>query len=154
MSPWTPVIVTVVLGISGLGIQALLLAYFIGKMKEQQNGQKELVAVFQEFTREAIGALTDRMRDLDKMAMSAGSDRASITARLTAVERNTDGLQSLRESFARHEGAFESFKGNVESHNAKVDRELTGIHAQLANLATGRAGEVRRLGSNKAKAAE
>lgn len=149
MSPWVPVFVTVALGLTGLGIQALLLAYFIGKMKEQQTGQRELVGVFQKFTDKAIGALTDRMGALDKMNAESGSDRATLGARLTAVERNTDGLQSLRETFAGHSAAFQAFKERSEGHQGKVDRELAGIHRALGNIAMGRASEVVQLGKQE-----
>lgn len=142
ISPWVPVIVTVILGLAGLGIQALLLAYFIGKMKQQQTGQEALVKVFQDFTEKAISALTERLANLDKFATSSQADRAALNARLQAVERNTDGLQNLRETFSGHAAAFLAFKENAEAHQGKVDRELNGIHRQLANIAMGRVGEV------------
>ena len=33
MHPWVPVIVTIGLGLAGLGVQGLLLAFFLGRMK-------------------------------------------------------------------------------------------------------------------------
>lgn len=142
MSPWIPTVVTVALGLIGLSIQGMLFAYFVGRMKEAQVGQANLVKTFQEFTEKTIDALLTRMSDLDAMAAESRGDRSALNARLTAVERNTDGLQSLRESFAGHKASFDAHRERTESGLAQVQRQLDGIHRQLANIATGKLGEV------------
>lgn len=142
MSPWVPVAITVVLGVMGLGIQALLLAYFIGKMKEQQNGQKSLVEAFQKFTDQAIASLVGRIASLDDVTTESKVSHAALNARLMTVEHNTEGLQTLRETFAGHAATFLAFKERMESDSAAMKREMAVANRQLANIATGRVGEV------------
>ena len=142
MAPWIPVVVTLVLGIIGLAIQGLLLAYFIGRMKENQTGQQALVAAFQKFTEQAITALTTRMGAVDAFTAESRSDRAAITARLGAVEKLVEGMPAFREEFAAHRATSEAHQHRVEAELGRILQAQEGQQRQLANLALRAPGEV------------
>lgn len=136
MHPWIPVVVTVALGLIGLAIQACLLAFFIGKMREQQAGQERLVNVFREFTEKAIDAMMTRLGRFDEIAAESQADRATLNAKLSVVERNTDGLQGLREAMAAHAATFGAHRERQEADMEKLNRAMEGVQRQLATLAT------------------
>jgi hypothetical protein len=142
LPPWVPVFITVALGMIGLGIQACLLAYFLGKMKEHQAGSQALVDAFKEFTNLAIANLTQRLDGVDEFANVSRLDRGAMTARLQSVERNTEGLQGLREGMAGLTATFQAHRERTESDLAHVNRSLEGLQRQLANLVSGGSGRV------------
>lgn len=136
MHPWIPVVVTVALGLIGLAIQACLLAFFVGKMREHQAGQERLVNVFREFTEKAIDAMMGRMARFDEMAAESKADRATLNAKLALVERNTEGLQGLREQMATLNATFQAHRERVEVDLEKQVMAMEGVQRQLATLAT------------------
>lgn len=142
MAPWIPVVVTLVLGLVGLGIQGLLLAYFVGRMKEQQTGQAALVAAFQKFTEQAITALTARMGAVDAFTAESKSDRTNLATRLGALERLVEGLPQFREDFAAFRATSESHQGRVEAELGRILQAQEGQQRQLANLALRSPGDV------------
>lgn len=142
MQAWIPVAVTVVLGLLGLGIQGLLLAYFIGRMKENQLGQAQLVETFQAFTTKTLDTLLSRMAGVDSVLSSAGADRASIHARLDNVERNTNGLQEDRQAFAAFRATSVAHQERTEAELARILQTQEGLQRQLANLALRQPGEI------------
>lgn len=135
MSEWTPVIVTIVLGLVGLAIQGFLLAYFVGRMREHQEGQGRLVDAFQTFTERALTALTDRMTVMDTFAQQTNSHRAELSARLGAVEASTEGLPRFREEFARQSATTIAHQTRIESDMERINRAVEGLQRQVANLA-------------------
>lgn len=145
MAPWVPVVVTLVLGVVGLGIQGLLLAYFLGRMKEHQSGQAQLVDTFQQFTQQALAALTTRMAALDSIASESKSDRAAITARLGGIEQSTDGLPRFREEFAAFRATATSHQERMESEVGRILQAQDGIQRQLQTLALRQPGKVHEL---------
>lgn len=147
MPEWVPVIITVALGLAGLGVQALLLAYFLGRMKAQQEGAEALIATFRDFTRQAIAQLTERLDAVDEFATKSREHRAQLDARLGGVERNTEGLQGVRESMAALTATFTAHRERNESDMAHVNRSLEGVQRQLGNMMTGGAGKVLELGN-------
>lgn len=149
MQPWVPVIVTLILGVIGLGIQGLLLAYFVGRMKESQIGQAALVAAFQQFTDQAITSLTTRMGAVDAFTSEARSDRASLATRLGGVERLVDGLPKFREEFAAFRATSEGHQSRVEDELGRILRAQEGQQRQLANLALRAPGDVVSLPATK-----
>mgnify|MGYP007071569240 CR=1 FL=1 len=142
MAPWIPVVVTLVLGLVGLGIQGLLLAYFVGRMKEQQTGQAALVAAFQKFTEQAITALTARMGAVDSFTSESKSDRAAITARLGGIEKLVEGMPQFREEFAAHRATSDAHQQRVEAELHRILQAQEGQQRQLANLALRSPGDV------------
>lgn len=152
MHPWTPVIVTLVLGLVGLGIQGLLLAYFVGRMKENQLGQAQLVETFQAFTTKTIDALLTRMAAVDGMLSAAGADRAGIHQRLQGIERDTNGLQDDRQAFAAFRATTEAHQERTEAELSRILMALEGQQRQLANLALRAPGEVVSLPATKGSA--
>lgn len=149
MHPWTPVIVTIVLGVFGLAVQGFLLAYFIGRMKENQMGQAALVAAFQDFTKTAIEGLMERMKTVDELGSASTADRAALNARLMTIEKTTEGLPRLREDFAGHRAKSEAHHNRVESELQRVNMSLEGVQRQLGNLAVHGPGKVVEMGSAK-----
>lgn len=145
MQPWIPVAVTIVLGITGLGIQGLLLAYFLGRMKEHQSGQAALVAAFQKFTDQAIGALTERMGAVDAFTSESKSDRAALSQRLGAIEDRTEGLPRFREEFAAYRATSEAHQSRMESEVGRILQAQDGIQRQLQTLALRQPGKILEL---------
>lgn len=142
MSPWIPVVVTIVLGVLGLAVQSVLLAFFLGRMKEHQSSQNTLVATFQKFTESALTALTARMGAVDAFTVESRTDRASLQARMVSLERLVDGLPRFREEFASHRATSESHQSRVEAELARILQAQEGQQRQLANLALRAPGEV------------
>lgn len=136
MTPWLPVIVTVALGVIGLAIQGALLAYFIGRMKEHQAGQEKLVGVFQSFTEAAITGLTSRLGVLDEIAAESKADRATLNAKMTQVERNTEGLGGLREALAAYRATFEATRDRQKDDLDRLNRGVESVQRQLAQIAS------------------
>lgn len=135
MHPWVPVIITVALGVSGLGIQGLLLAYFLGRMKENQLGQEKLVTAFQAFTAQTLAGLMERLQKFDSLAADSQTDRANINARLTGLERSTDGLPKFREDFAGFAATSRAHQERTEAELARMSRGMEGLQRQIAELA-------------------
>lgn len=136
MHPWIPVAVTICLGILGLGIQGLLLAYFLGRMKEHQAGQAALVATFQRFTEGALEALTARMGSMDRFASDSSAGRAEMSARLSGLEQATDGMPKFREDFAEHRAEARAHMSQMRSDMQRVNMSLEGLQRQVGSLAT------------------
>lgn len=142
MQPWIPVIVTIVLGAIGLGVQGLLLAYFIGRMKENQAGQAQLVETFQAFTTKTIDALLIRMGAVDGVLSAAGADRAAIHQRLQSIEKDTNGLQADRQAFAAFQATTTAHQERTEAELGRILQALEGQQRQLANLALRAPGDI------------
>jgi hypothetical protein len=142
MAPWIPVLVTIVLGVTGLGLQALALAYFIGRMKENQAGQAALVEAFKAFTTKTLDALLLRMGAVDSVLSAAGADRAAIHQRLQGIERDTNGLQEDRQRFAAFEATTTAHQERTEAELGRILQALEGQQRQLANLALRAPGDV------------
>lgn len=149
MQPWIPVVVTIVLGLVGLGIQGLLLAYFIGRMKENQMGQAQLVETFQTFTTKTIDALLIRMGAVDSVLSAAGADRAAIHQRLQGIEKDTNGLQADRKSFAAFQATTSAHQERTEAELSRILQALEGQQRQLANLALRAPGDIISLPATK-----
>lgn len=135
MPPWLPVVVTIILGCVGLAIQAAVLAYFLGRMKQHQESQATLVATLQNFTAKAIDALTNRLGAVDSFTAESKADRSALSARLTALERNTDGLQKLKEDFAGFMGGARAHQERVESDISRLNNGVEGMQRQIGQLA-------------------
>lgn len=135
MHPWVPVLVTISLGLTGLGIQGLLLAFFLGRMKAHQEGQSALVAAFQSFTEKAITQLGTRMEKVDAFTAESQADRATLTARVRGIEQNTEGLPMLREQFARHAAKAEAHQERMESDLVRANSGIESLQRQVAQLA-------------------
>lgn len=135
MPPWLPVVVTILLGCIGLAIQAAVLAYFLGRMKQHQESQATLVATLQNFTAKAIDALTNRLGAVDSFTAESKADRSALSARLTALERNTDGLQKLKEDFAGFMGGARAHQERVESDISRLNNGIEGMQRQIGQLA-------------------
>lgn len=135
MPPWLPVLVTIVLGCVGLAIQASVLAYFLGRMKQHQESQATLVQTLQHFTSQAIDALTGRLGAVDSFTAESKADRAALAARLVGLERNTDGLQKLKEDFAGFAAGSRAHQERMESDVSRLNMGMEGMQRQLGNLA-------------------
>lgn len=135
MPPWLPVVVTIILGCVGLAIQASVLAYFLGRMKQHQESQATLVETLQKFTSQAIDALTGRLGAVDSFTAESKADRSALAARLTALERNTDGLQKLKEDFAGFAAGSKAHQERVEADVARLNSGVEGVQRQIASLA-------------------
>lgn len=142
LQPWIPVLVTIVLGLVGLGIQGLALAYFIGRMKENQTGQAALVEAFKTFTTKTLDALLLRMGTVDSVLSAAGADRAAIHQRLQGIERDTEGLRDDREQFAAFRATTTAHQDRTEAELGRILQALEGQQRQLANLALRSPGDV------------
>lgn len=126
---------TIILGCIGLAIQAAVLAYFLGRMKQHQESQATLVATLQNFTAKAIDALTNRLGAVDSFTAESKADRSALSARLTALERNTDGLQKLKEDFAGFMGGARAHQERVESDISRLNNGVEGMQRQIGQLA-------------------
>lgn len=135
MHPWVPVIITVALGVCGLGVQGLLLAYFLGRMKENQLGQEKLVTAFQDFTAQTLQGLMERLQKFDSLAADSQTDRTNINARLMGLERATDGLPKFREDFAGFAATSRAHQERTESELQRMARGMEGLQRQIAELA-------------------
>lgn len=135
MHPWVPVIITVVLGVAGLTVQGLLLAYFLGRMKENQLGQEKLVKAFQDFTGATIAGLVERLEKFDEIASDSSTDRAKLNEKMSGVERSTEGLPRFREEFAGFIAKSAAHQDRTESELERMGRSLEGLQRQISELA-------------------
>jgi len=142
VQPWIPVFVTIGLGVIGLAIQGALLAFFIGRMKENQLGQAALVAAFQAFTAQTITGLMERMKTVDEVGAATIADRAAINARLMGLERQTEGMPQLREDFAAHRAKAEAHQDRVEAELGRILTAQESAQRQLQTLALRQPGKI------------
>ncbi len=149
MHPWVPVLVTISLGALGLGVQGLLLAFFLGRMKAHQEGQTVLVQTFQRFTEQAIVALTDRMAKVDSFTAESHASSATFAARLAAIEQATDGLPRFREEFAAFSATTKAHHERVEHDLGRLGSACDSLQRQVAQLAINGPGKLVEMASQK-----
>ena len=101
----------------------------------QARVQATLVATLQNFTAKAIDALTNRLGAVDSFTAESKADRSALSARLTALERNTDGLQKLKEDFAGFMGGARAHQERVESDISRLNNGVEGMQRQIGQLA-------------------
>lgn len=149
MHPWVPVLVTISLGLAGLGAQGLLVAFFLGRMKAHQEGQAALVGAFQNFTEKAISQLSARMEKVDAFTAESHASAATLAARLAGVEQSTDGLPRFREEFASFSAATKAHQGRVEHEMSRLGTGVDSLQRQVASLAIHGPGKLVELGAHK-----
>lgn len=149
MHPWVPVLVTIALGALGLGVQGLLLAFFLGRMKAHQESQATLVSTFQRFTERAIEALTSRMEKVDAFTAESHASAATLSARLGSVEQSTDGLPRFREEFAAFSASTKAHQVRVEHDLERMSAGVDSLQRQVAHLAIHGPGQLVEMASKK-----
>jgi hypothetical protein len=159
LSPWVPVIISGLLGTVGLGAQAVLVAFFLGKLRSQQDGQRDLfnayqqsqktlsetqaaatgalLAAFTEQFRMAIQGFQTRLGDFETWNDKHRVNAAEIDVRLGAVERNTENSRQAAENLIRLQTQFEAFVATWSKADERTQRDLTSLQRQMANVATG-----------------
>lgn len=130
-SPWIPVLVTVFLGLCGLGLQGIIFAFFMGKMK-----------VSQEITEKLVDGLVQRMNTTADEERGRAREDGALGARLDQVQQQTAGIEHLRETVTRLDERFAGFSGRVDEGHEALRRDLTGLQRQLGALVSGSAGAV------------
>lgn len=144
-SPWIPVLLSLGFGLSGFVIQALLFAYFLGRMKAQQESQKDLVETLKSFTSQALDGLNARMSKVDTFTATASTERAGLSARLKGVEDKTEGLPAFREEFAGFSARTIAHQERLESDVRRVSDGVTSLQRQVGNLAIHGPGQLVKL---------
>ena len=153
MHPWVPVLVTVFLGLIGLGIQGAAMAFFLGKMRAEQTASaaasaanqaanRQLVDVFQAFTTKTVDAMLERLAEFDTMARDAAGARAALDQRLATVENAASGLAAVPLVLSEFKGEFNAHRQITERELAHVARNFDGVQRQLAELVRGGSGGV------------
>lgn len=164
LSPWVPVIISALLGIVGLGAQAVLVAFFLGKLRSQQDGQRDLFnayqqsqktltetqtaatgALLQAFTQQftaAIAGFQTRLGDFESWNDKHRVNAAEIDVRLGAVERNTENSRQGAENLIRLQTRFDSFVEAWGKADERTQRDLTSLQRQMANVATNGGGQL------------
>lgn len=132
---WTSLAVSVLVAFIGLSIQGAMLAYFLGRMKQHQESQAQLVNTLQNFTQQAIEALTGRLGRVDEFTAESKSDRSNIRARLASLEANTRGLPGFREDFAAFSAGSKAHQERLESDVKRLNAGVDALQRQMANLA-------------------
>lgn len=142
MPSWVSVIV-------GLALQGLMLAYFLGRMKAQQEGQRELIDAFKAFATSAIDRLSSRADASDAATTEAVKERASLSSRVRAIELSTDGLPRFREDFIAFSSTSQTTMVHVEKEVKRLANACEGMQRQIANLAFHGTGQIVKLPENK-----
>ena len=157
LSPWVPVIISGLLGIIGLGAQAVLVAFFLGKLRSQQDGQRDLfnaytasqktlsetqaaataalLAAFTEQFRMAIQGFQTRLGDFETWNDKHRVNAAEIDVRLGAVERNTENSRQGAENLIRLQTMFDAFVATWTKADERTQRDLQSLQRQMANVA-------------------
>lgn len=148
-SPWIPVFLSLGFGLSGFVIQGLLFAYFLGRMKAQQEAQKDLVDTLKSFTSQALDGLNARMSKVDTFTSTASTERAGLSARLQNVEDKTAGLPAFREDFAGFSARTIAHQERLESDVSRVSDGVNSLQRQVANLATVGPGKLLKMPEQK-----
>lgn len=146
MSPWVSVAVTVVIGTLGLGCNAVLIAFFLGKMRQQQAGFEQMFSAYQGFqrtimeqlastTRQAIDALNAKASEFDAFADGSAHDRARLNVRMEQVEANTSALRGLHDTVLTMNTRQEMAHQAQREASERMQRDITGLQRQVANIA-------------------
>lgn len=148
-NPWIPVVLTIVFGIAGFGVQGLLFAYFLGRMKAQQEAQKDLVDTLKDFTSKALDGLNQRMSKVDTFTAEASSERAGVSARLKNVESKVEGLPLFREEFVAFSAHTKAHQERIEADLKRTSDGVESLQRQVANLAFHGPGQLVKLPETK-----
>jgi len=153
VSPWIPVIVTVTIFLVGLAAQGMMFAFFMGKMKTQVDSlktqserdaaaQDKLMELHRTTLQTIIDSLLRRMEDSDQFFTRARGEYEALKAKVEHIDRNTAGLQDLREELARLGARFDAHHEGQNQDMAAIKRDITSIQRQLATLAVSGPGKV------------
>lgn len=174
LSPWVPVIISGLLGAVGLGAQAVLVAFFLGKLRSQQDGQRDLFNAYtasqktladaqaaataallgaftQQFT-DAIRGFQVRLGDFETWNDKHRVNAAEIDVRLGAVERNTENSRQGAENLIRLQTRFDGFVEQWTKADERTQRDLQSLQRQMANVASGAGDRVVELPSRAPRA--
>lgn len=164
LSPWVPVIISGVVGACGLGAQAVLVAFFLGKLRSQQDAQRDLfnaytasqktlsetqsaataalLAAFTEQFRMAIQGFQSRLGDFETWNDKHRVTAAEIDVRLGAVERNTENSRQGAENLIRLQTMFDAFVTTWTKADERTQRDLQSLQRQMANVAAHGGGQL------------
>lgn len=124
VSPWLPVIISGVVLLIGVGVQLAAFAYFTGRMKGGQEATNALVL-----------GLINRMDAFDKGALNRAEEKGDLSARLDHVEKNTEGLGSIREQLVRLTERFEGAERTATARDETYRSHFDSLGRQMQGLA-------------------
>lgn len=140
MNPWTPVLVSGFVALVGVGGNAVLIAFFLGKMRATQDGFEKLFRAYQDFTAQTLAGLAARMAQLDRSGDASATDRARMNVRLDQLERGSGETRELRDELMKLSARAELHHRELDLGVARLRRSSAQMQRQIATLATGRAG--------------
>lgn len=134
MPPWVNVMISIVVVLLGVGGNLAVVSFFLGKMRGQLDGQRQLMEAHQAFTKQIVDSLLSRMADADQFFTQSHSGQAELRARMEHVERNTNGLQSLREEVARIGARFQAHHEQSQEETRRINMGVESLQRQMGNL--------------------
>ena len=138
--PWFSALLSLGVALLGVGGNAVLVAFFLGKLRATQDGFEKLFGAYQEFIAHTLGALAARMSAFDASGDASATDRARINVRLDQLERGADDVRRLRDEVMKLSARGEIQHRELGGEVSRLRRSTVQIQRQIASLATGRAG--------------
>lgn len=143
MTPaWAPVLVSVLVALLGVGGNAVLVAFFLGKLRATQDGFEKLFRAYQDVTTHALTELAARMRHVDASGDASAVDRARLNVRLDQLEAAAGEARDLRDELMKLSARGDLQHRDLAQAVARLRRTQAQTQRQIASLATGRAGVV------------
>ena len=139
-SPWLSPMVSLSVALLGVGGNAVLVAFFLGKLRAAQDGFEKLFRAYQEFTGHTLAALGARMSVMDASGDASATDRARINVRLDQLERGADEVRRIRDEVMKLSARADLQHRELGGEVGRLRRSTVQIQRQIASLATGRAG--------------
>lgn len=119
VTPWLPIVAMVI----GLATQGVMIAYFVGRMREGTNS-----------TRELVNGLILRLDRADLAALERAREDGGLAARLDHLERNTAGLNSIPAEIARLGERFHGHQLTQEKTGELLRTDMQSLQRQLQQL--------------------
>jgi hypothetical protein len=138
--PWFSALLSLAVALLGVGGNAVLVAFFLGKLRATQDGFEKLFEAYQAFIGHTLATLGSRMSAFDAFGDASATDRARINVRLDQLERGAEETRSLRDEVMKLSARAEVQHRELGGEVSRLRRSTVQIQRQIASLATGRAG--------------
>lgn len=125
MESWLPFAISAAMALLSVGVNVVLVAFFLGKTKATQDGQAALFAAYQKsqetlldsfrlYLSDTISGLRREIERFSSFSDSSRVSQAELNQRLTQIEKNVDGMARLREDLIRIGGRFDEHAGRTD----------------------------------------
>lgn len=135
-----PIVVSLGIFLVTTALQGIGFAFFLGKMREQQNNHSTLMTAWETNQKAVMEALLARMAKGEDKDSESATDRAKLNLRVDNVEREVRAMARVRDDVIRLDTKFGEHARNTSEGMAQQKNILEGLQRGLANMMQRRPG--------------